>query len=451
MDCVGAICGDNKISFFGVDNDLCVNIYKSYTPSNIQSVTNAINYHPERDQLLCAGTHGINSIDSEISNHTQQDFDFENKPILTNVSCLTSNAQWFGYSTRNTMNVIAWDSRKLVTTKKHKEHFNAISFIANRYIIGGDNKGELLIHNCNSHLLSTTFDGYISQTCINCIDVTKNRINWFIASNDNGFNYLFDITREKLIYYDYTHSSPSNQCSFNPLYSSLFVSCGLDKQVLVHDINRKKIGIKLEAKAPLSCVKYLPGSEKYIICCSTNGDMYLYDLRRFTKPIQEVKTLNCIIGLDVHDTLKYSSLNSVDKEDKEVTELNADLGSLSVTTEEIVNTEAMAIQSQSPISSAVAFLPEYMNKKFGNVKMKQNNAKVDKIEVITIDTNTKKDKAQTAAEQSESKDDDLENKIREIVREEIESSEKRVLKEFGKMIHQLHSDLLEQFCMNEIS
>lgn len=47
-------------------------------------------------------------------------------------------------------------------------------------------------------------------------------------------------------------------------------------------------------------------------------------------------------------------------------------------------------------------------------------------------------------------DGSLESKIRLIVKQEVEKSEKRVLKQVGQMISQLHSELIDQFVTNEV-
>lgn len=483
MDCVGSICSGNKISLFGVNPDSSIDIYKSYTPSRPSSVINAIKFHPDTEQLLCGGTDGAFQL-------TVDDISTAH-PLNTmtgNVSCVTSNSQWIGLSQKNTMNVYSRESGQVISTKTHRDNYQALSFIANRYIIGADIRGEILIHNCNNHLLSTSFKGYVNQNGIQHIDVTKNRINWFIACNDSGFNYLFDITREKIIYYDYSHASPASQCAFNPIYSSLFVSCSLDQKVLVHDVNRKKIGIEFETKAPLSSVQYCRDSDKYIICGSTNGDLYLYDLRRYNMPLHETKTEGIILDLDIHPTLKVSALspqinvepepvmscavtavNSKKSKNREITESKP-----AMETEMKIQNTSENVQDQLghsilSASDAVAGLPQYLSKRFGNVQIEDcpptEEMKTEVLEEDPCDMSTswrapKREtestnisKAKNVVNFSLSADDmnELEDRFRVIVKEEIAQSEKRIEEKVSGMMSQMHSDLVEQFITNDSS
>lgn len=469
MECVGSICSGNKISLFGVDNDASINIYKSYTPSRPSTVINSIKFHPDTDQLLCGGTKGAFqlNIDDISTRHSLE-------AITGNVSCVASNSQWIGLSQKNTMSVFCRKSGQMVTTKTHREHYQALSFIANRYIIGADIKGEILIHNCNSHLLSTSFKGYVNQNGIQSIDVTKNRINWFIACNDSGFSYLFDITREKIIYYDYSHRSPASQCSFNPVYSSLFVSCSLDQKVLVHDVNRKKIGIQFETKAPLSSVQYCRQSDKYIICGSTTGDLFLYDLRRYNQPLHETKTSHCILDLDIHPTLNLAAL-CPEPQDPEPDPVLVPVGNGTATSQSAESTEREMktqhtkdsenedrVQSILSPSDAVAGLPQYITERFGSVQL--DDSKEMKTEVADNDMSTwratkqTKDKcnipeSNTTTNCSLSMDDmnEMEDRFRAIVKEEVQESEKRLEEKISGMMSQMHSDLVEQFITNDLS
>ena len=291
-----------------------------------------------------------------------------------------------GYASDNSLVCIDWNTKCQVSSfTNHSNNFNAITFVANRYLIGGDTQGGIIIHNCNSHLLSCHFDKYIGMSGINCINNCKHRINWFISCNDNGYLYLFDITREKIIYqnnfnsanqnlintdtnnnsgsflnisgfssinsnnnnsnnnnnnisfntnrnnYSFSSnitSSVLNECCFNPVQSSLIVTCGLNKYLMVHDINTQKIIYNIETKSPLSCVSYLPTSDYYIMACSCNGDLYLYDTRKLSSNlnsssfnseltsslssasalISSIETGNCILGLSIHNCLQYSEI-----------------------------------------------------------------------------------------------------------------------------------------------
>merc|ERR1712129_92914 len=314
--------------------------------------------------------------------------------------------------------------------------------------------GCILLHNCNSHLLSAKFDDYVNIDGVNSIGTTKNRINWFCCSNDGGSSYIFDITREKMIYYDKSHSGPANECTFNPMYSSLIVSAGLDKKIFVHDINRKKIGIKITAQSPLSCIQYLPESERHLLCGGTNGDIYLYDLRKFEEPLQTLSTSSCVLGLDIHPSLNFASIEMAIKEKKESV-LKANQNKLN--------------RNMTPISSAVSQLPpmEYMSQRFGKIDFKQE-MKFDQIAVEETDvshsivpndneTNSNDnesvllDTASLVEEVHDISEGNLEDKIRRIVREEVNKSETRVLLEMNSKFEQLHSDLLDQFITNEIS
>jgi len=249
----------------------------------------------------------------------------------------------------------------------------------------------------------------------------------------------------------------------------------------VHDVNRKKIAMQLEAQHPLSTVQYLPGSDKHIVCTSTNGYIYVYDLRKSNKPIYDTYIANCILNLDIHATLKYSAIRKamMTKEEEEenpqgTEEEEEQKVELRVETE----TETRE-RVESPISSAVARLPSIhdLNKTFESIYIKSSHA--NSAEIMTRNVNVKESKNDVVnsnekemqiecgnemkskinrESESESKDESMketriltEAKVREIVREEVMRSEKRMLSEVAKMMNQVHLDLIEQFVHNEMS
>lgn len=444
VDCVGSVCSNDAIFFFGIDQNASVVVYNSYKPLIKQSsLLNAIAWNLSTNKLLFAGDNGIFVAD-------------EYAPLLkihssknnNNVSCISTNDRWYAYAISNYMNVVAYNDEQLVSSFKSDQEFTAVKLMNNRYLIAGDSSGGLMIHNCHSHLLSTNFKSkdYIQgQSSINCIDVCTNRMNWFTMCNDSRYTYVFDIAREKMIYAAGNHTSPVNECSFNPIQPSLIVSCGLDKRIILHDLRvneheqqMKNRVLSITAAVPLNCIQYLPMSEKYVLCCSTNGYIYVYDLRRSLKPVfvnneikHESQKCRCIIDLSIHPTLKYSEMHQ---------KLNLNVNQSKSVDESISNFNEL-----SSISSAVAQLPNYMKQKFGIVDI--SNAFNDE----NINENKNKTSVKKLMIEKSTKAEMNESVIRKIIAEEIEKSEIRMMSKISHMMGQMHSDLIQQFVTNEMS
>merc|ERR1739842_180869 len=74
-----------------------------------------------------------------------------------------------------------------------------------------------------------------------------------------------------------------------------------------------------------------------------------------------------------------------------------------------------------------------------------NETNANNVETVPLDTTSLVEEVNVISDNS------LEDKIRRIVREEVNKSETRVLLEMNSKFEQLHSDLLDQFITNEIS
>merc|ERR1712013_473358 len=147
------------------------------------------------------------------------------------------------------------------------------------------------------------------------------------------------------------------------------------------------------------------------------------------------------------------------------------------------NSNEMAQLQSSRISHAVADLPGYMNDKFGEVQLNaqsnriaentstsasfaqsQSRSHIEAEEKVDLDSTdvmlmhsvndldlSALPKQTAGNDQHVDDTESFEDKIRSIVREEVEQSEQRVLSKMCEMMSQLHSDMVDQFITNETS
>ena len=57
MDCIGSVCGDNYVSFFGINSFTQIQVYDKYqsNESNLSSII----WHSSKDQLICGSNQEI--------------------------------------------------------------------------------------------------------------------------------------------------------------------------------------------------------------------------------------------------------------------------------------------------------------------------------------------------------------------------------------------------------
>ena len=118
-------------------------------------------------------------------------------------------------------------------------------------------------------------------------------------------------------------------------------------------------------------------------------------------------------------------------------------------------------------SDAVAGLPQYLSERFGSVQIKDRaqteEMKTEVLESVCDmstswrapkrekDVNVREKKTVSSFSLSADDMNEMEDRFRTIVKEEIAQSEKRMEEKISGMMSQMHSDLLEQFITNDSS
>ena len=189
--------------------------------------------------------------------------------------------------------------------------------------------------------------------------------------------------------------------------------------------------------------------------------------------MHEIKTGHCILDLDIHSTMTTLP-KPKDPEPERIVHCAAATPSTE-TVETEMKTQCTtdiqeSVMDQSTLSAfdAVAGLPQYITERFGNVQINDvddcGQTEEMKTEVVERDmgswrapkmendgTNVPDSSTKTNCTLSMDDMNEIEDRMRAVVQEEVGKSEKRIEEKMSEMMGQMHSDLVEQFITNDLS
>lgn len=111
----------------------------------------------------------------------------------------------------------------------------------------------------------------------------------FGTASDDGALSLWDSNKKirKHTFSD-AHHAPAMDLSYSPLNHLLLGSCGLDKKLVLYDMNRKKFVRTVQADHPLTSMCFMADG-MYICTGSSLGTLYKFDLRKTSEPLCEIQ------------------------------------------------------------------------------------------------------------------------------------------------------------------
>nr|XP_046165655.1 protein NEDD1-like isoform X2 [Oncorhynchus gorbuscha] len=185
----------------------------------------------------------------------------------------------------NSVNI--WDlkaKRLHRTLQDHKEEVTCVSFNgSDSYIASGSTSGDIILHSITTNLSSNAFGHGINQP-IHDLKYSVVKRSLLGSVSDSGSVVLWDAnTQKELHVFNGAHKAPASGLAFSPANDLLFVTVGLDKKIIFYDTSSKIILRSMCVESPLTAIDFTPDGAGLVVG-STQGRLYLYDLRNLSSP-----------------------------------------------------------------------------------------------------------------------------------------------------------------------
>ncbi|KAJ8381920.1 hypothetical protein SKAU_G00026980 [Synaphobranchus kaupii] len=182
-----------------------------------------------------------------------------------------------------------WDlkTKKLHRTlQDHKEEVTCVSFNgSDSYIASGSTSGDIILHSVTTNLSSKPF-GLGPNQPIHDLKYSYVKKSLLGSVSDSGAVVLWDANTQKALHvFEGAHKAPSSGLSFSPANDLLFVTVGLDKKIICYDTSSKIVLRSMRVESPLTAIDFMPDGAGLAVG-STQGKVYLYDLRNLNAPIK---------------------------------------------------------------------------------------------------------------------------------------------------------------------
>nr|XP_046165661.1 protein NEDD1-like isoform X3 [Oncorhynchus gorbuscha] len=166
----------------------------------------------------------------------------------------------------------------------HKEEVTCVSFNgSDSYIASGSTSGDIILHSITTNLSSNAFGHGINQP-IHDLKYSVVKRSLLGSVSDSGSVVLWDAnTQKELHVFNGAHKAPASGLAFSPANDLLFVTVGLDKKIIFYDTSSKIILRSMCVESPLTAIDFTPDGAGLVVG-STQGRLYLYDLRNLSSP-----------------------------------------------------------------------------------------------------------------------------------------------------------------------
>ncbi|XP_026869707.2 protein NEDD1 isoform X2 [Electrophorus electricus] len=187
----------------------------------------------------------------------------------------------------STVNI--WDlktKRLHRSLKDHKEEVTCVSFNGgDSYIASGSTSGDIILHNITTNLSSKPF-GHGPNEPVHDLKYSLIKRSLLGSVSDSGSVVLWDTNTQKEQHtFEGAHKAPASGLAFSPANDLLFITVGLDKKIVCYDTSSKIIFRSKQVESPLTAVDFTPDGAGLVVG-STQGRIYLYDLRNLSAPIR---------------------------------------------------------------------------------------------------------------------------------------------------------------------
>ncbi|XP_052283917.1 protein NEDD1-like [Dreissena polymorpha] len=211
--------------------------------------------------------------------------------------------------------ISVWDLKTRKVRKTYKEHKGPVTCArfnqGTTSIASGSETGEIILYNV------VTGQGCRPMTtpsvqAIKQVQYGRKKSQLGSVSDDGAVS-LWDCNTRQLVHTFSCHRAPATGLSFSPINDIFLVSVGLDKRIVCHDIQTKKVVKVINTDSPLTSVDTMSNGISLAVG-STRGQIFHYDLRMGFVPLLVLDAhKSSVQGLKFQMEVKGETLNSKPK------------------------------------------------------------------------------------------------------------------------------------------
>ncbi|XP_071199811.1 protein NEDD1-like isoform X2 [Salvelinus alpinus] len=282
----------------------CVKIWDSASMTVLEQFNPHSNTHPvaqvcwssNNQYLVSASSIGDKLVVSSLKSSPIPVLELAEGKKQTRVSLNSTSQYLVSGGLDNSVNI--WDlkaKRLHRTLKDHKEEVTCVSFNgSDSYIASGSTSGDIILHSITTNLSSNAF-GHGTNQPIHDLKYSVVKRSLLGSVSDSGSVVLWDAnTQKELHVFDGAHKAPASGLAFSPANDLLFVTVGLDKKIICYDTSSKIILRNMCVESPLTAIDFTPDGAGLVVG-STQGRLYLYDLRNLSSPTKTAAAHNTSI------------------------------------------------------------------------------------------------------------------------------------------------------------
>ncbi|XP_076877627.1 protein NEDD1 [Brachyhypopomus gauderio] len=238
--------------------------------------------------------------------------------------------------------------------KDHKEEVTCVSFNGgDSYIASGSTSGDIILHNITTNMSSKPF-GHGPNEPVRDLRYSLIKRSLLGSVADSGAVVLWDANTQKEQHmFEGAHKAPASGLAFSPANDLLFITVGLDKKIVCYDTSSKIIFRSKQVESPLTAVDFTPDGAGLVVG-STQGRIYLYDLRNLSAPIKTTTAHKTSVTC-----IRFQHSNTRLKTSKTVSSKTSSLHSSKRTSVKLVANPPSGPPTHSPAATPVPPAPEH--------------------------------------------------------------------------------------------
>ncbi|XP_066561439.1 protein NEDD1 isoform X1 [Amia ocellicauda] len=293
-------------------NTSSMTVLEQFNPHSVTHPVSRVCWSSNNHYLVSSSTSGDKLVVSSCKSSPVPVLELAEGKKQTRVS-LNSTSQ-FMVSGGLDCTVNIWDlkTKKLHRSlKDHKEEVTCVSFNgSDSYIASGSTSGEIILHSITTNLSSSPF-GHGPNQPIHDLRYSYYKKSVLGSVSASGAVVLWDANTQKDLHtFEGTHRAPASGLAFSPANELLFVTVGLDKKIICYDTSSKIVLHSIRAESPLTAIDFMSDGAVLAVG-SSQGKVYLYDLRMLTSPTKTVAahktSVHCLRFQHSHSHPKSSS------------------------------------------------------------------------------------------------------------------------------------------------
>eukprot|EP00898_Chlorokybus_atmophyticus_P002361 jgi/Chlat1/3125/Chrsp21S03354 len=177
-----------------------------------------------------------------------------------------------------------WDAKRRAPVRLLTGHAGAVTCVVyspgEHHVASCSDAGELILHSNTSGAKLCALRAPNTQGGWRTLQYSPHRQRHLAVAGDDGTVHVWDMNvRSIKVSYTKAHKAPVTAVDFSSLSPNMLLSSGLDKRLLVLDLNDKRNGVAYDTHAPVTSIA-CKADGVTVAAGFADGDVALYDLRK---------------------------------------------------------------------------------------------------------------------------------------------------------------------------